>query len=248
MPKGNILGVYLDVIDRNGLHQAIGSSVAGGGRDVYAYANIHAINLAQQFPRVKSFFNSAHVVYCDGEGVRLGARLLGFALPPRVVLTYWVWELCALCVERGFSVYFLGAHDDVIRLAAGNAARRFPQLKIKGWHHGYFEKQGPENESVIRTIHDAAPDILLVGFGMPVQEDWIEMNRARLNVHAILPAGSLFDYMAGTKSIAPEWMANHGLEWLYRLMQEPGRLWKRYLIGNPLFFIRVLLQAIRGWE
>jgi N-acetylglucosaminyldiphosphoundecaprenol N-acetyl-beta-D-mannosaminyltransferase len=136
----------------------------------------------------------------------------------------------------------------VIRLAAGNAARRFPQLKIKGWHHGYFEKQGPENETVIRTIHDAAPDILLVGFGMPVQEDWIEMNRARLNVHAILPAGSLFDYMAGTKSIAPEWMANHGLEWLYRLMQEPGRLWKRYLIGNPLFFIRVLLQAIRGWE
>jgi len=248
MPKGNILGVNLDIIDRNGLHEAIGLTVAHGGKDVYAYANIHAINLAQQLPRFKAFLNSAHVVYCDGEGVRLGARLLGFSLPPRVVLTYWAWELCAFCVERGYSVFFLGAHDSVIQRAAGNAARRFPLLKIRGCHHGYFDKQGPENEAILRMINDAAPDILLVGFGMPLQEDWIDTNQARLNVRAILPAGSLFDYMSGTKSIAPAWMANHGLEWLYRLMQEPGRLWKRYLIGNPLFFFRVFLQATRGRE
>jgi N-acetylglucosaminyldiphosphoundecaprenol N-acetyl-beta-D-mannosaminyltransferase len=248
MPKGNILGIHLDVVDKSGLCEAIVSSITEGSRDVYAYANIHAINLAQQHPRFKAFLNSAHVVYCDGEGVRLGARLLGFSLPPRIVLTYWVWELCALCVERGYSMFFLGAHEDVIRYAAEHAALRFPALRIKGWHHGYFDKQGPENDAIIQTINHAAPDILLVGFGMPVQEDWIEAHQGRLAVHAILPAGSLFDYMAGVKSVAPEWMANHGLEWLYRLLQEPGRLWKRYLIGNPLFFTRVLLQALRGRE
>jgi N-acetylglucosaminyldiphosphoundecaprenol N-acetyl-beta-D-mannosaminyltransferase len=248
MPKGNILGVYLDVIDKNGLHCAIESTVAQGRKDVYAYANIHALNLAQRLQGFKAFLNSSHIVYCDGEGVRLGARLLGFSLPPRVVLTYWAWELCAFCAEQGYSVFFLGAHDNVVRLAAENATRRFPQLKITGWHHGYFQKEGPENEDVIRRIDAAGPDILLVGFGMPAQEEWIAANQSLLNVHAILPAGSLFDYMSGKKSVAPEWMANHGLEWLYRLMQEPGRLWKRYLIGNPLFFARVLLQALRGRE
>ncbi len=246
MPKGNILGVNVDVIDKDGLHEAIGSSVAGHGKDVYAYANIHAINLAQDLPQFKAFLNSAHVVYCDGEGVRLGARLLGFTLPPRVVLTYWAWELCAFCADEGYSVYFLGGHENVIALAADRAARRFPQLKIKGWHNGYFDKQGPENDTVLRCINEAAPDILLVGFGMPMQEEWIGANLSHLESRVILPAGSLFDYMSGTKSIAPEWMANHGLEWMYRLMQEPGRLWKRYLIGNPLFFLRVMLQSIRG--
>ncbi len=248
MPKRNILGVHLDVIDKSGLHQAIGASIAGGGKDVYAYANIHAINLAQQLPRFKTFLNSAHIVYCDGEGVRLGARVLGFTLPPRVVLTYWAWDLCTFCLDRGYSMFFLGAQDPVIHLAVEHATRRFPQLKIKGWHHGYFDRQGTENDIVVQQINDAAPDILFVGLGMPVQEDWIEANRSRLNVRAILPAGSLFDYMSGTKRIAPEWMANHGLEWVYRLIQEPGRLWKRYLIGNPLFFLKVLFQAIRGRE
>jgi len=246
MPKGNILGVHVDVINKDGLHRAIGLSVAGHGTDVYAYANIHAINLAQDLPQFKAFLNSAHVVYCDGEGVRLGALLLGFALPPRVVLTYWAWELFAFCVAEGYSVYFLGAHENVVALAADQAARRFPQLVIKGWHHGYFDKQGQENDSVLRCINEAAPDILLVGFGMPMQEEWIGANLPGLEARVILPAGSLFDYMSGTKSIAPEWMANHGLEWMYRLMQEPGRLWKRYLIGNPLFFLRVMLQSIRG--
>lgn len=245
MPKKTILGVDLDVIDKNGLHEAIGSSIARGGNDVYAYANIHAINLAQKLPRFKSFLNTAHVVYCDGEGVRLGARVLGFALPPRVVLTYWAWDLCALCLDRGYSVFFLGAEEYVIGLAVEQATRQFPQLKIKGSHHGYFDKHGAENEIVLKQINDAVPDILFVGFGMPLQEDWIEANRPRLNVRAILPAGSLFDYMSGTKSFAPAWMANNGLEWVYRLLQEPGRLWKRYLVGNPLFFLKILLQAIR---
>jgi N-acetylglucosaminyldiphosphoundecaprenol N-acetyl-beta-D-mannosaminyltransferase len=246
MPKASILGVDLDVIDKSGLHRAITSSIADGQGDVYAYANIHAINLAHKLPRFKTFLNAAHIVYCDGEGVRLGARILGVQLPPRVVLTYWAWELCAFCAERGYSVFFLGAQESVIELAAGCVRRRLPSLKIAGWHHGYFPKQGDENASVVDAINAAAPDILLVGFGMPIQEDWIEQNRPQLRVHAILPAGSLFDYMSGTKSIAPEWMANHGLEWVYRLLQEPGRLWRRYLIGNPLFFLRVFIQAARG--
>jgi N-acetylglucosaminyldiphosphoundecaprenol N-acetyl-beta-D-mannosaminyltransferase len=248
MPKGNILGVLLDVIDKDGLHQAIVSSVEGSRKEIYAYANIHALNLAQQLPRFKTFLNSSHVVYCDGEGVRLGARILGITLPPRVVLTYWAWELCKLCADRGYSVFFLGGQENIVRMAAEEARKRLPSLKLKGWHHGYFVKKGPESEAVVREIKEGAPDVLFVGFGMPTQEDWIKANFDHLNVHVILPAGSLFDYMSGTKSIAPVWMASNGLEWVYRLAQEPGRLWRRYLIGNPLFFIRVLLQALRGRE
>jgi N-acetylglucosaminyldiphosphoundecaprenol N-acetyl-beta-D-mannosaminyltransferase len=248
MPKGTILDVMLDVIDKDGLHREITSSVEGSRKEIFSYANIHALNLAQELPRFKSFLNSSHVVYCDGEGVRLGARILGIALPPRVVLTYWAWELCGLCAEHGYSVFFVGGREDIVRMAAEEARKRLPLLKLKGWHHGYFQKEGPESDAVVQAINEAVPDILFVGFGMPTQEDWISANFDRLKVHVILPAGSLFDYMSGTKSVAPVWMANHGLEWVYRLLQEPGRLWKRYLIGNPLFFLRVLLQALRGRE
>jgi N-acetylglucosaminyldiphosphoundecaprenol N-acetyl-beta-D-mannosaminyltransferase len=246
MPKRDILGVHLDVIDRDGLHEGISATIDNGRQDVYAYANIHAINLAGTLPRFRDFLNSAHVLYCDGEGVRLGARILGFALPQRVVLTYWAWDLCAYALKHGYSLFFLGAEEQVIRKAAENAVQRLPGLKVVGFHHGYFQKSGPENEAVVDMINAAAPDILLVGFGMPLQEEWIEANRSRLRVHAILPSGSLFDYMSGLKSVAPAWMANHGMEWAYRLFQEPIRLWKRYLVGNPLFFSRILAKRLDG--
>jgi N-acetylglucosaminyldiphosphoundecaprenol N-acetyl-beta-D-mannosaminyltransferase len=246
MPKGTILGVQVDVIDKEGLHDAICQSIRAGRKDVYAYANIHALNLAQSHPTFRSFLNNAFIVYCDGEGVRLGARMLGIKLPPRVVLTYWAWDLCALCEQNGFSVFFLGAHTDVVASAATKARSRFPRLRIVGTHQGYFAKEGPASEEVLRLINAARPDILFVGFGMPLQEEWIAANLERLTIHTVLPSGSLFDYMSGIKSFAPAWMANHGLEWLYRLIQEPGRLWKRYLIGNPVFFLRILGQRFTG--
>ena len=245
MPKVDVLGVQVDVIDTDGLHKAIIESVRRKRKDVYAYVNINAINIAQNNESFRGFLNSSHTVYCDGEGVRLGARILGYALPPRVVLTYWIWDLCALFEREKFSLFFLGGTAEAVKDATTNVRERFPGINVVGSHHGFFAKTGPDSDAVVELVRSSRPDVLVVGFGMPLQELWIQQNLERLATHVILPAGSMIEYTAGRKGLAPKWMANHGMEWVYRFFQEPGRLWKRYLIGNPVFMIRILSEFAR---
>ena len=244
MPKIDILGVHVDVIDRVGLYREIDESISHHGKKVLAYANVNALNIAGRDEKFREFLNRRSVVYCDGEGVRLGAQILGRKLPPRIVLTYWIWELCPLMEKNGYTMYLLGSPEQVVNKAVANLKSRFPRLVIAGWHHGYFQKSGPESDAVVDMINRIKPNLLFVGFGMPMQEHWIADNLARLKANVLLPAGSMIDYAAGMKGIAPSWMSGHGMEWLYRLFEEPDRLWKRYLVGNPIFLVRVLLQRL----
>jgi len=244
MLKIDILGVQVDAIDKAGLEDAITKYVRDEAKAVLAYANINAINLARKEKEFRTFLNGTSVLYCDGEGVRVGARILGSTLPPRVALTRWIWDLCSLCVERRFSVFFLGSTGEVLDKAVANVRERFPTLLIGG-HHGYFQKVGPESDAVVEMIKRSKPNLLFVGFGMPAQEHWISRNLGRLDANVVLSAGSMIDYVAGAKGVAPAWMSDIGLEWLYRLIQEPQRLWKRYLIGNPGFILRVVIQRLK---
>jgi N-acetylglucosaminyldiphosphoundecaprenol N-acetyl-beta-D-mannosaminyltransferase len=131
--------------------------------------------------------------------------------------------------------------------AAANLKARYPDLRIVGTHHGYFDKtQGcAENEAVIEQINTVKPNILIVGFGMPLQERWLMENWDRIDANVALTGGAVFDYVSGELRRAPRWMTENGLEWLGRLIIEPRRLWKRYLIGNPIFLWRVLKQRLR---
>jgi N-acetylglucosaminyldiphosphoundecaprenol N-acetyl-beta-D-mannosaminyltransferase len=237
-----LLSVRLDHIERAELEREILDAAAARGRGLFAYLNIHAINQAARDPRLSAIYEKAARAYCDGEGVRLGARILGRQIPPRIVLTYWGWDLCVACAAHNLSIFLLGATEDSSAKAERELLKRVPGLRIAGRHHGYFRKAGPENDRVVGMINASRPDILFVGFGLPLQEYWIEENAERLSVGAILTCGSMIDYMSGFRSVAPAWMAGHGLEWLFRLVQEPRRLWRRYLIGNPLFLVRVLAE------
>jgi len=248
MDDFRVLDVRVDGIDTPGLERSILSNARNGRSKLYAYVNVHAVNLARKDRRFRDIINGAFVAYCDGEGVRVGARLLGGRLPRRTVLTYWVWDLCSLLENKGLSVFFLGAREAVVKKAAEVIGRRFPHLNVAGWHHGFFEKQGEESRKVVAEINRVCPDILFVGFGMPLQEYWIEENLASLRAGIVLPAGSMIDYIAGEKKATPKWMANSGLEWFYRMLREPRRLWKRYLLGNPLFIFRVIRERIRSWR
>jgi N-acetylglucosaminyldiphosphoundecaprenol N-acetyl-beta-D-mannosaminyltransferase len=246
MGEWSLLGVRVDGVDRESIEKTILEPRKNGRARVLAYVNINAVNIARTDVRFREIINSAALTYCDGEGVRLGGKILGRHLPPRTVLTYWIWHLLPLLQEHHLSVYFLGGKDDVVRRAVDVVRAKFPSLNIAGWHHGYFSKEGEESMAVVREINAASPDILFVGFGMPLQEMWIDSHLSALSVNVILPSGSMIDYVAGAKRVAPAWMANNGLEWLHRLVREPRRLWRRYLIGNPLFFFRILAQRIRG--
>ncbi|MBD3314865.1 MAG: WecB/TagA/CpsF family glycosyltransferase [Chitinivibrionales bacterium] len=121
-----------------------------------------------------------------------------------------------------------------------------PALRIAGVHHGFFEKEGPENDRIIKLINDARPDILIVGLGMPLQERWIHDNYKRLAVKVYLTAGAAFEFLSGRTKRCPAWMGRAGFEWLFRFLLEPRRMAKRYLWGNPAFLAAVIAQKITG--
>lgn len=238
----DVLGVPVHILDRSYLTRLLGRLPNGKAQGWVSYVNINAINLAQELPWFRNFLQDSLVTYCDGEGVRLGSRILGEPLPERIVLTDWVYDVCAFAEKKGWKLFLLGSTDPILEKTLRNLQEQYPTLRFAGAHHGYFTNQ--ENLNVVSLINQSRADLLLVAMGMPKQELWILENIGLLNVPLVMNAGSCFDYVAGVKHRCPRWMGRMGLEWFYRLLQEPRRLWKRYLVGNPLFLFRVILQKL----
>ncbi|MDQ4064079.1 MAG: WecB/TagA/CpsF family glycosyltransferase [Actinomycetota bacterium] len=240
----DILGVGVDPLTVEELHVEIGRLVRGGKRGLVLNVNAHCLNLCYEDPKLRDFLNGAEVVFCDGAGVRLAASILSRRIPERITYAEWAWRLAAFAAAQGFSLYFLGGRPGVAREAARRLIESFPDLKIVGVRHGYFDHSAgsAENEAVVAEINAAAPDILLVGLGMPLQERWLMENRERIGAGVVLTGGAVFDYVSGGLRRGPRLLTDNGFEWLARLFVEPRRLWRRYLVGNPLFLLRVLKQ------
>ncbi len=239
----DVLGVGVDPLTVGELHAEIGRLVRGGRRGLVLNVNAHCLNLCYEDPKLRDFMNGARVVFCDGAGVMLAARILGRRIPERITYADWIWQLADLAAAQGFSLYLLGARPGVAREAARRLGERYPGLKISGARHGYFD-HGTGSAAVVQAINAAAPDILLVGLGMPLQEHWLMENGHRLNVGVALTGGAVFDYVSGTLRRGPRLLTENGFEWLARLLVEPRRLWRRYLVGNPLFLLRVFYQRL----
>ena len=246
--KINLIGVGVDSLSRNTLLGKLNEAIEGGSRLLVAHANLHGLNLAYEQPWLRDFYNQADLVYCDGMGVKLGARLVGGKIQERYTLADWIWDIAGLSAEKGFRLFLLGNPPGAAEKAAQNLRGRYPMLQIAGVQHGYFEKSASssENEAVVARINQLQPDILLVGFGMPVQECWLDQNWPRLNVCVAITCGALFEYLAGDLKRGPRWMTDHYLEWLARLLISPRRYMGRYLRDIPLFFYRLTKQRLNG--
>jgi N-acetylglucosaminyldiphosphoundecaprenol N-acetyl-beta-D-mannosaminyltransferase len=246
LPRIELCGVHFTPIDREALKARILATVQAGAHEQVLHVNVHAVNLAQQDGELRAILSNAPVTFCDGFGIRLGAALLGKRVPPRITYADWTWELAEFATRHGLSLYLLGSRPGVAERAAAALQGRFAGLKIAGTHHGYFDKspESAENEAVVAAINAARPDILIVCFGMPLQERWLAANWDRLTVPVAMSGGAALDYVAGELRRGPHWMTDHGLEWLARLLIEPRRLWQRYIIGNPVFLLRVLRQRL----
>lgn len=245
-----ILGVRVDGYRVDELHVAIAQIVDRKERAPVLNVNAHALNLAYENPWLRDFFNSAPIIFCDGAGVGLAARLLGKKLPKRITYADWMWQLSKFAQEKGYSLFFLGAQPGVAQSSAHRLLQRFPGLVIAGVRDGYFDRAigSIENQNVVEKINSVQPNILVLGMGMPIQERWILENLDQLKVNVVLTGGAVFDYISGETRRAPRWMTDHGLEWLGRLLIEPRRLWRRYVLGNPLFLARVLRQRFTRGE
>jgi N-acetylglucosaminyldiphosphoundecaprenol N-acetyl-beta-D-mannosaminyltransferase len=223
--------------------------MAGGDRVTVLYANAHAANLARRDPVYRAAFSAADVVFCDGQGLRWGAGLLGRPLPERFTPPDWIDRLLSLPPTRDGGVFFLGGHPEVLAQALRTLQARHPELRAGG-HHGYFRRAADEEQAVIEAVRSFRPALLLVGLGMPVQERWVTAHRDELAADVVMTVGALIDYLAGAVPRGPRWLTDHGFEWLCRLWFEPRRLWRRYLFGNPAFVVLVARQALaeRMWR
>jgi len=242
----DVLGVGVDPITVDELHAEIARLVRDGRLGLVLNVNAHCLNLCHEKRALRDALNDADVVFCDGAGVMLAARMLGGRIPERITYAAWIWQLADFAAAEGFSLYLLGARPGVALEAARRLRERYPGLRIVGARHGYFDHSAgsAENEAVLDEINAAAPDILLVGLGMPLQEFWLTENRHDLDAGVALTCGAAFDYASRRVPRGPRLLTESGFEWLARLLSDPRRLWRRYLLGNPLFLLRVLRQLL----
>jgi len=241
-----ILGVKISAITLENLLALAGQIILENGRARLSTMNIHGVNLAYESPPYRALVNQSEVVTCDGFGLKWGARLLGRRLPERFTQADFLPRLAELACRCQFTLFFLGNRPGVAEKAAALLKERFPDLRIVGTHHGHFDLTpgSAENEAVLRAVNAARPNFLFVGLGMPRQDRWMIENWERLEVNIAMTCGAMLEYISGETPRGPRWMTEHGLEWLFRLSLEPRRLWKRYLLGNPLFLWRVLKQRV----
>lgn len=237
-----ILGIPIDTLTVDELHREMAEIVARDEHELVLNVNVNCMNLAYRNPWLHQLLNRARIVFCDGAGVMLAARLLGHHIPERITYADWMWRLAPFAAERGMTLYFVGGRPGVAEQAARRLRERAPALQVVGVDHGYFDKErdSRENRELIRRINAARPDILVTGFGMPLQERWLEQSWRDVDARIALTGGAVFDYVSGRLRRGPRLLTDHGWEWLARLSIEPRRLWRRYLIGNPVFLARVL--------
>jgi N-acetylglucosaminyldiphosphoundecaprenol N-acetyl-beta-D-mannosaminyltransferase len=209
------------------------------------YVNAHVLNQSREDPGLRMALEQADLVYCDGYGVRLAAKALSTEIPHRMTGADWIWDLAALCEKQDSSMYLLGCDPGVAAQAGQRLRRAHPKLRIVGTHHGYFNIGSGHDERVIEDINARKPDILLVGMGTPQQEVWVQRHFDQVDATVVWTVGALFEYVSGRIRRAPHWMSDNGLEWIFRLAVEPRRMWRRYLLGNPVFLHRVLEERQR---
>lgn len=212
-------------------------------KTIVGNVNVRAMNYAYDLPWYREFINQSDLVFCDGFGVLLAGKLNGYALQSdhRMTCPDYIENLAKACDRNQVSLYLLAGQPGVVDKAIEKLKAVAPNLKIDG-HHGYFAKDGVENEVVIEKINQFKPGILYVGFGMPLQERWILDNRDHIDARVFLPLGACLDFYTGSVRRGPQWLTDRGFEWLTRLLTEPGRLWSRYLVGNTVFMFRVLKE------
>lgn len=242
MNRVDIQGVPVDAVEPNRLMSVVGELHAQGSATV-AYANVHVVNQAQTDGALMRFLQTANLVYCDGNGVRLGAQILGQRLPPRSTGADWVWDLAA-AAEGTWRLYWIGGTPGVTKAAADALRAAHPTLEIES-DHGFHPRAGPEDAASIDRINAFKPDIVLVGMGTPEQERWVAERRCRIEAPVVWCTGATADVVTNKERRGPKWLVRRW-EWLYRLYQHPSRLWRRYLIGNPVFVMRMVRIRLFG--
>ena len=242
MHRIEVLGCPMDVASMAETVQMIRDAVLAGRFTQHVVVNVAKLVTMRSDVQLDESVRSCDIINIDGMGVVLGARFLGHTVPERVAGVDLFHELLAMSERNGFSVYLLGATDDVVSAATKKVQALYRGLKVAGYHHGYFW----DNEAaMVEEIRASGAQLLFVAITSPKKENFINRWRDQLGVTFVMGVGGTFDVVAGKVKRAPPWMQKWGLEWLFRVIQEPGRMWKRYLITNTKFAYLLLAEKYK---
>jgi N-acetylglucosaminyldiphosphoundecaprenol N-acetyl-beta-D-mannosaminyltransferase len=226
-----LLGVDVDVVRPDQVMDFVSDRVGKGVRTVIANHNLHSVYLFHRHPEMRALYRRADLIEIDSTPMIAWGRLLGYSLSTDHRCTYLDFRdtFWTLAQSQGWKVFHIGGCPEHTQASRDCIVGRYPGLHL-GVHSGYFDTDGPENEALLAELEAEAPDIILIGMGMPRQEVWVERNYRRLPPSVILPVGGAFDYEAGVTFTPPRWTGRVGLEWLIRFVHDPFRLFGRYFI------------------
>lgn len=241
--KYNILGVSVSATNYDELTDLCIQAARNGISAVVSHHAVHAVVTSSRDPALRKKVNTFDVVAPDGQPVRWALNWLHRAgLRERVYGPEFMIRLCRCAAQVGISVYLYGSLPEVLANLRQNLTARIPGLAIAGTYSPPFRPlTDPEKDRIVQEINDSGAGIVLIGLGCPKQDHFAAELRHRIRA-VLVCVGAAFDFYAGNKQMAPAWMQQRGLEWVYRLSQEPGRLWQRYLVTNSQFLLKFTIQ------
>jgi N-acetylglucosaminyldiphosphoundecaprenol N-acetyl-beta-D-mannosaminyltransferase len=243
LPRVDILGTGVTVSSADEVGRLILNPPPEGL--VVAVSNVHTVMSARRSGELAQLLESADVVTADGMPLVWAQRALGAAAAERVDGLRLFTTTVETGLPAGARHFFYGSSPEMMQLMQANLRRSYPDLQIAGAISPPFRPMSPEEEAAdVDTIRASRPDVVWVGLGMPKQELWMHRVHGSLPSVALVGVGAVFQWVAGTVRKAPEWMQRTGLEWLFRLVQEP-RLWRRYIWNNPAFVVLCSWQVLR---
>jgi N-acetylglucosaminyldiphosphoundecaprenol N-acetyl-beta-D-mannosaminyltransferase len=246
-PTTSVLDVPLALTDYARTMDWMDATVRTGGKGYVCVAATHTVVACQDDPELRDAVLGAALVVPDGQPVVWAMNALGHNLSSRVYGPDLMAHYCQRSALNGTRMFLYGGRNQgaLVQLAL-NLRRRFPGVQIVGGYSPPFRTlSAEERDAVVAEINHARPDVVWVGIGVPKQEKWMAAMQDRLHANVLVGVGAAFDFHAGLIPQAPGWMQSAGLEWLFRLAQEPGRLWKRYLTYNPRFVLGFARQYVR---
>ena len=240
-PRVRLFGLDLLVSTRAFVARELVAMAAGRECATVQFINAHCVNVAKQDPAYRRALGRADYLLPDGSGLAIAAKLAGVELGENLNGTDLFPEICAEAAARGQSIFLLGGKPGIAAAAAQTMRNRYPDLRIAGTRSGYW--QGDEEADVIDEINASGATIVMVGRGVPVQEIWIDRVRESISAPIVMGVGGLFDYYSGRIPRAPGALRAVGCEWVWRLAQEPRRMFGRYILGNPVFLASAVAHA-----
>ncbi|MGE5329833.1 MAG: WecB/TagA/CpsF family glycosyltransferase [Deltaproteobacteria bacterium] len=237
-----IMGSYIDALNMEESLKRIKEIILERKPVQHVVVNAAKIVMMNSNPKLRDIVNSCGMINADGQPVVWASKILGKPLPERVAGADLMLRIIKMAYKNDFSIYFFGARQEVVENVVEKFREQYPGLKVAGFRNGYFKPE--ENQKIIDNIRDSNADILFLGFSSPMKEYWLSENLEELKVPFCMGVGGAFDVAAGVTKRAPVWMQKNGLEWLYRFIQEPKRMWKRYLVGNTKFILLLFKKLI----